>query len=389
MSSSDVPSSDAPDASENNAVTQSVMQKLTHSLLTKTTKKRKNTDGDDPQEEETYKSYGRHLVRTCGPFERIHVIAEHGVREALRDEDKEPPHHNTKEQQLHKRLEKSWSIITETIPGFREDMIQLGGNRRLRKKVCQEIQAGVDAARGDDTSKMKTAAIDWLMKIQDPSVPIPSADIPDRHKKAGRGFNNALTAEVLRPMEYPALDETYEKIKAGDKLFSTNGKIPAFLYPKDHIYNEHDIEDKVLEGPLPIAAAKQIYQGPSAALQAPGYHRGRAGNAARNGQDALGARDVAYVCTQLYCSLSSLSNWAANDGNFSYEDFYWAIADLFEDGEGQDIIDNFNYHVFGTPSLSSAAQPADLPAALSGFDLVAAQRAAKRARLATGPSSAS
>ena len=50
----------------------------------------------DPEEQETYKSYGRHLVRTCGPFERIHVIAEHGVCEALRDEDEEPPVLNLK-----------------------------------------------------------------------------------------------------------------------------------------------------------------------------------------------------------------------------------------------------------------------------------------------------
>ncbi|KAF7344308.1 hypothetical protein MSAN_01911700 [Mycena sanguinolenta] len=135
-------------------------------------------------------------------------------------------------------------------------------------------------------------------------------------------------------------------------------------------------------------AAKQIYQGPSAALQAPGYHRGRAGNAARNGQAALGARDIAYICTQLYCSLSSLSNWSARDGNFSYIDFYWAIAELFNGGKGQDIIDNFNYHVFGTAS-SSVVESTALPAALSGFDLIAAQRAAKRARLAASQSSAS
>ncbi|KAJ6449291.1 hypothetical protein C8R45DRAFT_947507 [Mycena sanguinolenta] len=382
MSSSTAPSSDGPVAGtpENNAVVEAVTQKLTHSLLTKATKKRKsNADGDDaPEDEETYKSYGRHLARTCGPFERILVIAEHGVREALREEDEEQPERNSQDQMLHDRLDESWRIITETIPGFREDMIELGGNRKLRKKVCQEIQAGVDAARGDDTSKMKASAIDWLMKIQDPSVPIPAADISDRQKKVGRGFDSPLIAEVLRPMEYPATVDTYEKIKAGDKQFSTNGKIPAFLYPKDHVYNEADIEDKLLEGPLPIAAR------PSAALQAPGYHRGRAGNAARNGQVLLGRATLPIYAR----SLSGLSNWSARDGNFSYVDFYWAIAGLFSGGEGQHIVDNFNYHVFGTASSAAGQSTALLPAALSGFDLVAAQRAAKRARLAAAQSSA-
>ena len=41
MSSSDGPSSDLPEGAENDAIVQSVTQKLTHSLLTKATKKRK------------------------------------------------------------------------------------------------------------------------------------------------------------------------------------------------------------------------------------------------------------------------------------------------------------------------------------------------------------
>ncbi|KAJ7893330.1 hypothetical protein B0H14DRAFT_3427412 [Mycena olivaceomarginata] len=83
-------SSEPPPSS---SITESVTQKLTHSILTNTSKKRKDSEDSSqaPDEEETYKSYGRHLVRTCGPFERIHVIVEHGVRAALNDnEDSEP-----------------------------------------------------------------------------------------------------------------------------------------------------------------------------------------------------------------------------------------------------------------------------------------------------------
>ncbi|KAJ7352228.1 hypothetical protein DFH08DRAFT_1077956 [Mycena albidolilacea] len=388
-------SSEPPPSS---SIVESVTQKLTHSMLTSASKKRKDS-GDDPrapEEEETYRSYGRHLVRTCGPFERIHVIVEHGVRAALNDdEDSEPaqprpaltPHEKTRLQCLNK----SWEILTDTIPGFRGEMISLGGNVKLRKKVCKEIQRGLDGARGDDTNKMKPSAIDWLIKIQDPAVPVASTDIPDRTKKPGRGFDSPLTAEVLCPMEYPATASTYASIKAGDKQFPINGKIPAFMYPKGHAYNDLDIEDRLLEGRLPIAAAKQIYQGPSAALQTPGFHRGRAGNAARNGQDRLGPRDVAYVCTQLYFSLSSLGSWSARDGSFSYRDFYWSIVDLFQGGEGQAILDIFNYHVFGTQTSNVNTEEAVPSTATSGFDLLAAQRAAKRARLsaATGTGTAS
>jgi hypothetical protein len=51
---------------------------------------------------------------------------------------------------------------------------------------------------------MKPSAIDWLMKIQNPAVPVASTDVPDRNKKPGRGFDSPLTAEVLCPIEYPA-----------------------------------------------------------------------------------------------------------------------------------------------------------------------------------------
>lgn len=37
------------------------------------------------------------------------------------------------------RLTASWETICNTIPGFREEMIELGGNTKLRKKVCQEV----------------------------------------------------------------------------------------------------------------------------------------------------------------------------------------------------------------------------------------------------------
>jgi hypothetical protein len=47
-------------------------------------------------------------------------------------------------------------------------------------------------------------------------------------------------------------------MKNGDKSFPLNGKMPAFLYPRDHPYNEDDIEEKLLEGPLPIAVCRHL-----------------------------------------------------------------------------------------------------------------------------------
>ncbi|KAJ7819993.1 hypothetical protein B0H14DRAFT_2600239 [Mycena olivaceomarginata] len=196
-----------PSPEPENPVLQSVKNKLAHSLLTKATRKRKSKDaaGDendpsekDPEDEETYKLYGRHL-------------AQHGVRVALAssDDDAPRPQPNAKQQLKLARLTASWDIICDAIPGFREEMIELGGNTKLRRSVCQQIQAGSDDARGDDSNKLKGVVIDWLLHFHDPDVPIPAADIPSRTSKTGRAFDSPLTGEALRPHEYPATTECY------------------------------------------------------------------------------------------------------------------------------------------------------------------------------------
>ncbi|KAJ7929473.1 hypothetical protein B0H13DRAFT_1859681 [Mycena leptocephala] len=374
-----MPSSEPPSSESDPQVLAAVKAKLAHSKITTASKKRKNSNGDedepastDPDDEETYKSYGRHLARVCGPFDRIHVIVEHGVRIALAASDDEAarrPPTDRKKKKRFERLSASWRIVCDTIPGFREEMIDLGGNVKLRKKVCTEIQTGVDGARGDDTSKMKTNAIDWLMKSQDPSVAIPAADIPDRNKKLGRG--------------------TFEKIKAGDKTFPINGMIPAFVYPSDHPYDEDDIEDKLLEGPLPIAARllfisfflstdKTFRQRSRSTRVRRRHFRLQASIAGGLGmRHGMAKTRLGRVMSVMYAH--NLSSWAARDGNFSYEDFYWSIVDLFDNGNGQAILDHFNYNVFGTDSTVSREEP-EAPAELSAFERLAAQRAAKRAR---------
>lgn len=84
------------------------------------------------------------------------------------------------------------------------------------------------------------------------------------------------------------------------------------------------------------------------------------------------------------------------DGNFSYPDFYWSIVELLKGEEGQEIIDRFNMcvvnriacaptnvhisrKVFGTTS-SDKRSTAPTCIGPSDFEVLEAQRAAKRAR---------
>ncbi|KAJ7737502.1 hypothetical protein B0H16DRAFT_1891612 [Mycena metata] len=270
-----------------------------------TGKKRKASDGDD--DEGTYQWYGRNLVRSCGIFTRIHTIVEYGVKTELAtlDDEAGPPPPPTAEE---KRLWDSWEIIKNTIPGFGDDMIDLGGDIRLRKTACGKIQRGLKGSRGDDCGGLKTEIIDYLLppgpvKLlprvvrkfgsftgplppppppppgEKPAIPVLNPPIPKRGKKAPRGMNHPVTAAALRPIKYPDTEETYTKIRDNDEEYPVvSSLLPAFMYPAGHQYNEDDLEDGLLDNHILRAAAKHVGKGkvpPLPPFAAPGRQWGR------------------------------------------------------------------------------------------------------------------
>ncbi|KAJ7290571.1 hypothetical protein C8J57DRAFT_1493280 [Mycena rebaudengoi] len=341
------------------------------------------TDSDATYSGLTYRSYGRNLARTCGPLVRIQPIVEYAVVTELADPDADEAPTPTRDEV--RKLE-SFKILSATIPKFGEDMIDLGGHKKLRNMVCAEIQDGLGGARSDDTSTLKGTVIEYLMPPPPPSVPreppaeptLLSPPLSRTGSKAGHGWMHPRTAELLCPLKYMANPETYTKIRDGE-LSVTGLMMPRFMYRDGHAYDENDLDAGFLEGHTFRAAMKQIYQGPSAALQADGYNRGKAGNAALNGISALTPRDVAYVAIQLRFALSSVQNWSTSDGDFSYSDFYWNVVDSLSGEEGAEIIQRLNFNVFGTREASKRSAPAESEGD-NDFDRLAAQRAAKRAR---------
>ncbi|KAJ7017030.1 hypothetical protein C8F04DRAFT_1280211 [Mycena alexandri] len=356
-----------------------------------TGKKRKASDADD--DEGTYQWYGRNLARSCGVFTRIHTIVEYGVKTelaALDGEDEHPP--LTAEE---KRLWDSWEIIKNTIPGFGDDMIDLGGDVKLRKAACAKVQHGLKGGRGDDCGSLKTEIIDYLLPPppppppgEKPSLPVLTPPIPKRGKKAPRGMNHPVTAAALRPLKYPDAEETYTKIIDNDEEYPVvSSLLPAFMYPAGHPYNDNDLEDGLLDNHILRAVAKHVYQGPSSALEKPGFSRGKAGNAALNGVTALTARDIAYIACQTRFAISSQESWTGTDDDFSYADFYWRLVDLLAGEDGQPILDRFNFDVFGTSATKKSTAAASINV-VDEFEVLQQQRAAKRARLAAASQSA-
>lgn len=125
----------------------------------------------------------------------------------------------------------SFKILSATIPKFGEDMIDLGGHKKLRNLVCAEvsldsattastnvrqIQEGLGGARSDDTSTLKGTVIEYLIP---PAPPPASGSEPPTEppqltphlsptgSKAGRGWMHPRTAELMCPLKYPANPE--------------------------------------------------------------------------------------------------------------------------------------------------------------------------------------
>ncbi|KAG6895032.1 hypothetical protein C0992_003454, partial [Termitomyces sp. T32_za158] len=352
---------------------QKVQQNLLRAKTQRSRKKRTSNDSDSAQNNEddvTYVTYGRKFARIGDLFNRIETIVEVGIQSELAEESlplvvPEDRH-----------LRESWKILKAIIPNFCEHMIDLHADKKTRNMVFSMINRARDDVRADDTSGLKIHAPSYLLKNKTDLIcpPLPKAE------KALRGWGHPQCAAALCPVELSASDETYAMIEAGN-IIVTADQLPRFLYPDGHVFDPDNIYLNLLHGHYCFRVGKHIFQGPSSSLAEPGWSRGRSGNAALIGITSMTPRSIAYIVVQARFAISSASQWGAWDKNFDYSKFYWNIVDLFEDGEGQDIIEAFNYQIFGM-SDPSAPSTSLTPAGPSYFDLLRQQRAAKRARLA-------
>ncbi|KAF8954655.1 hypothetical protein BDZ97DRAFT_1676131, partial [Flammula alnicola] len=204
------------------------------------------------------------------------------------------------------------------------------------------INEGANAVRAEDASSLKGHILDYL--LLEKATLEPPIQRKGNLKKADRGFTHPVTASLLCPLKYEATQLTYADILAGRKPL-TAFDLPRFLYPDGHVYDPNDMDMGVLQGHLLLRVAKHIFQGPTAALERPGYHRGRRGNAALMGLTSMTPRAIGYVCVQTRFAICAVDNWATVDGNFDYNAFFWVIVSLFDDSEGEEILKLFNEYV--------------------------------------------
>ncbi|KAG2131635.1 hypothetical protein DEU56DRAFT_711745, partial [Suillus clintonianus] len=194
------------------------------------------------------------------------------------------------------------------------------------------LRQGADAARADDTSKLKSLVADWINRELKPDPPVNSED------KYYRGFINDACGKLLCPTE---LDWNSPTVRAGirdraDGYIVTEMSWPAFTYEK-YAADLDDLEKGLFKSTLLLQAFKAIFTSPSSAREVAGD--GDAANVIeanrRAKQDHPGKkvkthvaqiikmhtvtpRSIAYVSCQLRFALSSVTSWRSVDGDFDY-----------------------------------------------------------------------
>ncbi|KAI0040570.1 hypothetical protein FA95DRAFT_1611701 [Auriscalpium vulgare] len=356
-------------------------------------RKRKSRDLDADEDKESdgetvtqqYADYGRAFARLGEPFTNVFAIVDHGLhlearKVELDGEDGESD--ATLETEDEQRLTQDWTILCKLIPGFQHDMIVLAEKRKIRKVISSEITCGAEHARADDSSGLKSAILGYLHL--DITLPLdPPIPVQDVHK-ALRGWNHPATATLLTPIEWEANQTIWTDVLAGRRQVTAE-QMPRLLYPEGHVFNPENIDDGLFRSHVLIRVAKHIFQGPSSALQGPGYKKGRAGVAKLIGMTKMTPHALAYVIVQARFSMSDVQEWHVIDRDFDYRTFFWNVVGILETDEGKATLELFDHEVFGkTESIVSA-----IPTGPSAFSKLKQQRAAKRARIAGPDTSAS
>ncbi|THH32813.1 hypothetical protein EUX98_g1393 [Antrodiella citrinella] len=336
--------------------------------------------------------FGRVYCRLGEPgFYNIYDVVEHGLRMEAEDDDREDedfdesedlmPLGLTEEEQL---IHGGWLLLKRRIPGFKKAMLKAVALRSFRRKICGQIQTGVQDQRSDDTGSLKYDILRYLSSDPSISCPIPH----DSKLKSLRGWTDPLTSTLLTPLELEANKDTWDAITTGH-IRVTADQWPRFCYPEGRQYMPDNEEEGLFKGFLLVRVAKHILTGPHTALKGPGGG-GKGCNARRIGMTGMTPQVLAYVAIQTRFNICDVQDWDRMDRDFDLSKFWWNIVSFFEDGEGTEILEFYNRELFGGAHSLQGMQPGAAGGpTVSAKDRMRAERAAKRARIeqSPGPSS--
>ncbi|KAG1840010.1 hypothetical protein C8R48DRAFT_621288 [Suillus tomentosus] len=321
-----------------------------------------------------YMSKGRAIRRIVTLFDTVEDMISENDRRCDLDEDEDDNTQRFADMVRHdsqERLQIGYIALNHALPWFHpkaSDMEYEDYTLMLKK-----LRQGADAARGDDTSKLKSLVADWVNREFNPNPPV---DPEDKHH---RGFINDASGRLLCPTE---LDWNNPIVRAGirdraDGYVVMEMSWPAFLYEK-YSADQNNLEEGLFKGTLLLQAFKAIFTSPSSAKEVAGEGDG-ADVIANNRRAMKNFNSGKKVKTHLRFALSSVTSWRSVDGDFDYIPFWQNIVDFFERPPGRaaqrkvdQLLAWWTRKVFGT---SRRAELTDGAKAQMSVNALARQRA--------------
>ncbi|KAG2753872.1 hypothetical protein P692DRAFT_201705103 [Suillus brevipes Sb2] len=293
-----------------------------------------------------YISQGRAIRRVVTLFESIEDLVAENDRRCDIEEDASTTFESTELE--HEEYGQMLKMVS-----FRHV-----SDRLTFAELLFRLRQGADAARGDDTSKLKTLVSEWVNREFKPDYPV---DPDDKHS---RGFTNDACGKLLCPSE---LDWNNPAVKAGirdraDGYLVTELSFPTFVYEK-YTTNPDDLEAGLFKSKILLQAYKAVFTSPSSAKDVEGD--GDGADIIYNNRRAKKSFSALKVKKHVRFALSSVTSWRSIDGDFDYVHFWRTIVDFFEKPPGRDarrrvdmLLEWWTRKVFGRKCRDSLTQAA-------------------------------
>ncbi|KAJ3556963.1 hypothetical protein NM688_g1736 [Phlebia brevispora] len=258
---------------------------------------------------------------------------------------------------------KVFEEILAHIPNFVETICAASADDV--KQIAQQIQAGINGARSDNTKGLKAAILRWIR----PPGKLLQPEIRDNDKQ-GRGFNHDVTGALLCPAGWDWNDpdvkqqiRNYERVVDGTMW-------PVLLY-RDGQYDSSDPWKGFLRNELLVKSGKRIFTSPSSAEQE--VKATRSGNARLHGMTSMTPAAIAYVATQVRFALSSSSIFNRNDIVTDSERFYNSVREFLLDPteaeEVKTLLQWWNECLFPGTDKPKSNAPQDASLAINAFKM--------------------
>ncbi|KAF8910911.1 hypothetical protein CPB84DRAFT_1958086 [Gymnopilus junonius] len=286
-----------------------------------------------------YIQKSRIIAQTIHPFMAIERMFYAGVPDTAKleeeEEEEEPEKAEADNQEYTEDEVRAFKSIMKLERGFSLIVDVCSTDAGSFLGLIHLITEASGQSRGDDTSKLKTAILEYLyenpregskFKFDYEIEQLLSAD----HKNI-RGFNHLDTADLLCPL---SMRDEFErdpvawtsKVIDGD-IPIMDDEFPTFMYESGTEYNPDDLLMGFLRSDLLARVFRHIFTGPSTAFcptNSPNKSKAKI-----FGLTKVTGEMIAYTCT--YLALSSASKWKHFVDLFNLDDFYDSIIGLINE----------------------------------------------------------